>query len=71
MHDYYPLGKISLQTSTTGIANSPDMFQQKKDDLFHGFEFIHSHIDELLMSTKEDWKYHVQKLELTINKLKK
>ena len=23
-----------------GVANSPDIFQQKMNDLFHGFEFI-------------------------------
>ena len=34
--------------------------------LFKIFEFI----CELLISTKGYWKYHVQKLELSLNKLK-
>ena len=40
------------------------------NDLFHGFEFIRSYIDELLILTKLDWKNHVKNLELTMNKLK-
>ena len=53
-----------------GVANSPDIFQQKMKDLFHGFELIRGYIDNLLVLTKGDWKYHVQNLELTLNKLK-
>ena len=28
-------------------------------------------MDDMLVLTKEDWTYHVQKLESTLNKLKK
>ena len=31
------------------VANSPDIFQQKMNDLFHGFEFICAYIDDLLV----------------------
>ena len=40
------------------------------NDLFHGFKFIRAYIDDLLILTKGDWIDHVQKLELTLNKLK-
>ena len=53
-----------------GIAKSPDIFQQKMNDLFHGFELICAYIDDLLILTKRDWTYHIQKLELTLNTLK-
>ena len=53
-----------------GVANSPDILQQKMNDLFHGFEFIRVYIDDLLILTKGYWTDHVQKLELPINKLK-
>ena len=46
-----------------GDANSPDIFQQKMNDLFCGFEFIREYIDDLLILTKGDWTNHVQKLE--------
>ena len=52
------------------VANYPDIFQQKMNDLFNVLEFIHAYIDDLLVLTKLDWTDHVQKLELTLNKLK-
>ena len=45
-----------------GVDNSPDILQQKMNDLFHGFEFICAYIDELLILTKGNWIDHVQKL---------
>ena len=45
-----------------GIANYPDISQQKINNLFHEFRFIHACIDDLLIQTKGDWTYHVQKL---------
>ena len=52
------------------VSNSPDIFQHKMNDLFHGFEFICVYIDGLLILTRGDWTYHVHKLEITLNKLK-
>ena len=62
MYDYSPVGKISIQHVPTGIANFPDNYQQKMNDLFHGFEFISAYIYDLLFLTKGYWTYHVQKL---------
>ena len=70
MYDYSPVRKILLQASTNGVTNSPDIFKQKMNDLFHGFEFICLCIDDILILTKVDWSNHVQKLELTLNKIK-
>ena len=53
-----------------GVANLPEILQQKTNDLFHGFEFIRAYIDKLLILTKGDWEDHVEKLEPTLNKLK-
>ena len=53
-----------------GIANFPDILQKNMNDLFHGFEFIRTYIDELLILAKGYWKDHVHNLELTLNKLK-
>ena len=53
-----------------GVANSPDISQQKMNDLFDGFEFICAYIDDLLILTKGDWADRAQKLELTLDKLK-
>ena len=53
-----------------GVAISPDVFQQKMNELFYGFEFFCAYMDDLLILTKGYWTYHVQKSELTLNKLK-
>ena len=45
-----------------GVANFPDIFQHKMDDLFHGFGFIRSCVDDLLVLIKGDWTNNVQKL---------
>ena len=53
-----------------GITNSPDIFQQMINDLFYRFEFIRAYMDEFLTLTKVYRTYHVQKLELTLDKHK-
>ena len=52
MHDYSPMGKYWYKILSMGVANSPDIFQQKMNDLFHGFEFICAYIYDLLIWTK-------------------
>ena len=53
-----------------GVTNSREIFQEKMNDLFHGFELIRVYIDYLLILTKGDWTDHKQKSELTLNELK-
>ena len=70
MYNYSSVGKYRYKRLQMGVSNSPDIFQQKMNDLFHEFEFICAYIDAILILTKGDWTDHVQKLELTLNKLK-
>ena len=37
---FLPWGKYHYKRLPMGIADSPENFQQKMNDLFHGFEFI-------------------------------
>ena len=37
-----------------GLRNSRDIFQQKMNDLFQGFEFIRTYIDNILITKKGD-----------------
>ena len=53
-----------------GIANSPEIFQQKMNNLFHGFEFIHLYVYKIFIFTNGDWNYHVYELKLILNKMK-
>ena len=47
------------------VSNYTVNFQQNTNNLFQGFEFMHVYIDKLLVLTKGDCTYHVEKLELT------
>ena len=55
-------GKYWYKLLPMRVANSTDIFQQKMNGLFHGFEFIRVYIQNLLILTKGDWTDHVQKL---------
>ena len=70
MYNYSPVGKYHYKRLTMGVRNSLEISQQKMNDLFQGFKFIRAYMDELLISTKGDWIDHVQKLGLTLTKLK-
>ena len=70
MYINFPWGKYRYKRLPIGVAKSPDIFQHKMNDLFHVFLIIRAYIDYLLILTKGDQKYHIQKLELTLSKLK-
>ena len=70
MHNYSSVGKYRYKRLTMGVAKSPDVFQQKMNYLFHGFELIRAYIDYILILTKVDWTDLIQKLELMLNKMK-
>ena len=65
-----PWRKYKYKCLPMGVYNSPDIFQAKMNKRFHGFEFIRAYIDDLLIITKGDWSNHLEKLELTLQKLK-
>ena len=44
-----PWGKCWYKRLTMGVDNYRDIFQQKMNDLFHGFEFIRTYIDDLVI----------------------
>ena len=57
-----PWGKYWYKRLTMGVVNSPDIFQQKMNDLFHRFELVPAYIDDLLILNKGDWTDHIQNL---------
>ena len=65
-----PWEKYRYKRLPTGISNSLDIIQEKMNEIFRGFEFIRAYIDDLLIITKGDWSNHLEKLELTLQKLK-
>ena len=64
-----PWAKYHCNNLPMGVANSPDILQQKMNDSFHGLEFICACIYDILILTKVVCTDHVQKLVLMLNKL--
>ena len=53
-----------------GLCNSPDIFQEKINELFAGFENVQAYIDDLLVLTKSSFEDHLVKLDSVLKKLK-
>ena len=66
-----PWGKYEYCKLLMGLCNSPDIFQEKINELFAGFEEVKAYIDNLLIITKGSWEDHLQKLDRVLNKLDK
>ena len=47
-----PWGKYWYKRLPMGVAKSPEIFKQKMNYLFHGFEFIRAFIDDILILAK-------------------
>ena len=52
-----------------GLCNSPDIFQEKMNEIFVGFEYVRAYIDDLLIITKGDLEDHLEKVEQVLHKL--
>ena len=57
-----PWGKYRYKRLPMRVSNPLDIFQEKTNKMFHGFEFIRAYIDDLLIITKGDWSNNLQKL---------
>lgn len=52
-----------------GLCNSPDIFQEKMNELFAVLEYIWSYIDNLLVTSKELFDNHLNKLNMVLTRL--
>ena len=57
-----PWGKYKYKSLLMGICNSPDIFQEKMNEMFRGLEFIRAYINDLLIITKGDLSDQLNKL---------
>ena len=53
-----------------GLCNSPDIFQEKMNELFSGLEYVRAYIDDLLMISKGFFTDHLQKVNIVLQQLK-
>ena len=66
-----PWGKYEYQKLPMGLSNSPDIFQEKMNELFSGLEYVRAYIDDLLILTTDNWDTHIQQLDVVFNRLQK
>ena len=52
-----------------GLCNSPDVFQEKMNELFQGMDCVRAYIDDILALTKGDLDDHLKKLERILARL--
>ena len=52
-----------------GLCNSPDIFQEKMNELFAGFDYVRAYIDDLLVITKGSFNDHLTHLDKVLEKL--
>ena len=46
-------GRHEYQKLAMKLCSSPDMFQEKINELFNGLEYVRTYIDDLLIITKK------------------
>jgi hypothetical protein len=55
-----PWGKYEYNKLPTGLNNSPDIFQEKMNELFIDLEYVRTYIDDLLVITKSSFENHLK-----------
>ena len=65
-----PWGKYEYQRLPMGLCNSPDIFQEKMSTLMDSLEYVRTYIDDLLVISKGDWKDHLSKLDVVLQRLR-
>ena len=66
-----PFGKYEHQRLPMGLCNSPDIFQEKMNELMSDLECIRAYIDDLLVITSASFEDHLNKLEEVLKRLQK
>ena len=64
-----PFGKFEYQRVPMGLCNSPDIFQEKMNELFEGIDYVRTYIDDVLCLTKGTFDDHLEKLERVLERL--
>ena len=58
-----PWGKYEYQKLPMGLCNSPDIFQDKMNELFAGFEYVRAYINDLPVISNGALDDHLSKLD--------
>ena len=52
-----------------GLCNSPEIFQEKMNEIFARFGYVRGYIDDLLVITKGSFEEHLKHLDMVLEKL--
>ena len=52
-----------------GLCNSPDIFQEKMNELFNGLDYVRTYIDDLLIISNNSFEDHINKIDKVLSKL--
>ena len=50
-----------------GLCNSPDIFQEKMNELFYGLDYVRTYIDDLLIISNKSLEDHIKKIDKVLN----
>ena len=53
-----------------GLCNSPDIFQEKMNELFNGLDYVRTYIDDLLIISNKSCEDRMETLDKVLSKLK-
>ena len=65
-----PWEKYEYQKLPMGLCNTPDIVQEKINELFHGLDYVKTYIDDLLLISKKSLEDHIKKLDELLSKSK-
>ena len=59
----FPWGKYEYLRLPMGLCNSPDIFQEKINELMDGLEFVRAYLDDVLIPSKNSFEEHLEHIE--------
>ena len=65
-----PWGKFEYQNLPMGLCDSPDIFQEKMNELFNGLEYVRTYIGDHLIISNGNFEDHLNKVKIVLKKLK-
>ena len=65
-----PWGKYEYQNMTMELYSSPDIFQEKMNELFNGLEYVKAYIDGVLIISNGNFEDHLNKGKIVLKKIK-
>ena len=62
-------GKYEYLRLPMGLCNSPDIFQEKVNELMQGLEFARAYLDDILVISNKSFDEHLEHIEQVLNRL--